>query len=233
MKNVWRKTVEKEISFVEVSRMFKKGINFILVAMICCVGVMTISNAFIKEPVYQSSVQILVNQTTNTSSEFDTNDIQTNIQLIDTYSVIIESPAVLDEVVSRLGGEVTVKQLQDAITVTSEDGTQVMNIVVSGKDPENVALVANTVAEVFKNEIVEIMQVENVTILSPATIGEKVKPNAMTSTVLAATLGFVIGIVIIFVRGVLDTTVKNEETITELLDLPVLGSISDFDLQEE
>lgn len=225
--------MEDEISFGQVYQMLKKGINLILIATICAVGVMTILNAFVIKPVYESTTQILVNSTSNTSDEMDTTDIQTNIQLIETYSVIIESPAVLDEVVNRLGSdEVTVADLQDAITVTSEAETQVMNLSVRGENPENTALIANTVAEVFQEEIVDIMQVENVTILSPASIGEKVKPNAMKNTLFAGIVGLAIGIVFVFVREYLDTTVKNEETITELIGLPVLGTISDFDLQE-
>lgn len=221
----------ERLDFLDVYSMLKRGINFIIAVTILCVGVVGILNAFIIEPVYESTTQILVNSTTNTSGEMDTNEIQTNIQLIDTYSVIIESPAILGEVVNRLGSEgitVTVEELQDAITVTSESNTQVMNINVAGGNPENTALVANTTAEVFQEEIVDIMQVENVTILSPAAIGVKIKPNAMTSTLFAAAAGLALGIVIVLVRGIMDTSIKDEGTLTGMFEIPVLGSISDF-----
>lgn len=233
-KNYWRLTVEEEVSLVDIYNILKKGINLILIATIFAVGGMCILNAFFIDPVYQSTTQILVNSTTSTSDEIDTNEIQTNIQLIETYSVIIESPAVLDEVVSRIDSDVvTVTSLQNAITVSSESNTQVMNITVEGENPENTALIANTTAEVFQEEIVDIMQVENVTILSPATVGEKVKPNAVRSTLVAAGVGLALGIVITFIREYLDTTIKDEETITEMFEIPVLGTITDFELMDE
>lgn len=228
--------MEEEISFIDVYHTLKKGINLILIATTFAVAGMGILNAFVIDPVYQSTTQILVNSTTNTSDEMDTTDIQTNIQLIETYSVIIESPAVLDEVVKRLDTEgisVTVESLQEAITVTSESNTQVMNVTVEGENPENTALIANTTAAVFQEEIVDIMQVENVTILSQATIGEKVKPNALKSTIVAAGVGIAVGILIVFVRELTDTTIKNEETITEMFEIPVLGTITDFEKMDE
>lgn len=228
--------MEEDFDFMKVYKTLKKGVNVILIATIFTVGVMGGLNAFIIEPVYKSTAQILVNSTTNTSDEMDTNDIQTNIQLIETYSIIMESPAVLDEVVNRLAQEglsVTVADLQHAITVSSESNSQIMNVSVEGENPENTALIANTVVAVFQEEIVDIMQVENVTILSPASIGEKINPNALKSTIFAAGVGLVVGIAIVFLREHLDTTIKNEETIAEMFEIPVLGTITDFELMDE
>ncbi|GAA3319052.1 hypothetical protein GCM10020331_024350 [Ectobacillus funiculus] len=45
-------------------------------------------------PIYQSSTQILVNQKKADNSIVQYNEVQTNVQLVNTYSIIIKSPAI-------------------------------------------------------------------------------------------------------------------------------------------
>lgn len=222
--------------FSDIYHAFKKGINLILIITIFAVGAMGILNEFVIDPVYQSTVQILINSNDATSGETDTNDTQTSSQLIEACSEIIESPEILDEVVKVLeqkGIHTTVTELQNAITVTSESDNQVMNVIVEGDNPSTTAVIANTTAEVFQTKIVDLIPVENVTILSSASLGELVKPNTLKNTVLAGGIGLLIGIVIVFIRGVRDTTIKKEETLTEMFGVTVLGTITDFELMSE
>lgn len=57
-------------------------------------------------PIYQASTQILVNQKKNEQSW---NEVQTNLQLINTYKIIITSPRILDIVSKELDLNMTVK----------------------------------------------------------------------------------------------------------------------------
>lgn len=213
----------------ELFRVLKKRINLILICIICALAVVGGLNALFIDPVYESTTQILVNSTpsSNSDTEQDVNEIRTNKQLIETYSVVIESPELLNEVINRLGNEnITVEDLQDAITIESEANTLVMNVSVSGEDPANTALIANTVVEVFQENIVEMMPVEGVTILSYASVGEKIKPNTLKSALFATFLGIVVGVFIAFIRERLNTTITNEESITEMFEVPILGTVS-------
>src|SRR5690606_19621051 len=89
--------------------------------------------------------------------------------------------------------------------------------------------IANTVAEVFQEEIQVLMNVDNVNILSPAVLPENpspVKPNKMLNMAIALVIGLMIGVGLSFLLEYLDTTVKTEQDVEELLGLPILGFIS-------
>ncbi|NGY93898.1 hypothetical protein F3K44_31540 [Bacillus megaterium] len=50
------------------------------------------------KPVYRASTQILVNSKKTDDPSLNANQVQTNIQLVNTYSEIIKSPVILEKV---------------------------------------------------------------------------------------------------------------------------------------
>ena len=123
--------------------------------------------------------------------------VQTNLQLINTYNVIIKSPAILDKVADQLGNDLTAAQLNEKITVASEQDSQVVNVTVQDPDPQMAANIANTTAEVFQKEIVNLMNIDNVNILAKANIGENpspVKPQPLLNIAIALVVGLMAGV---------------------------------------
>ena len=123
--------------------------------------------------------------------------VQTNLQLINTYNVIIKSPAILDKVADQLGSDLTSAQLNEKITVASEQDSQVVNVTVQDPDPQMAANIANTTAEVFQKEIVNLMNIDNVNILAKANIGENpspVKPQPLLNIAIALVVGLMAGV---------------------------------------
>ena len=85
------------------------------------------------------------------------------------------------------------------------------------------------IAAVFQEEIQVLMNIDNVNILSPAIQVKNqapIKPNPKFNMALAVVIGFFIGVGLTFLLEFLDTTIKTEQDIEELLDLPILGFIS-------
>ena len=180
---------------------------------------------FIITPIYQASTQLLVNQAKNEQTEYNTNTVQTNLQLINTYNVIIKSPAILDKVADQLGSDLTAGQLNEKITVASAADSQVVNVTVQDPDPQMAADIANMTAEVFQKEIVTLMNIDNVNILAKAEIGENpspVKPQPLLNIAIALVVGFMAGVGLAFLLEYFDNTIKNEQDIEKVLGLPVL-----------
>ena len=89
--------------------------------------------------------------------------------------------------------------------------------------------IANTVANVFQQEIPKLMNVDNVNVLSPAIHKDEpapVKPNKMLNVAIATVIGLMLGVGIAFLLEYLDTTVKSEQDVEELLGLPIIGLVS-------
>ena len=87
----------------------------------------------------------------------------------------------------------------------------------------------------FQEEIQKLMNVDNVNILSPAVHVENqspIKPDPMLNMAIAAVIGLMLGVGIAFLLEYLDTTVKTEQDIEELLGLPILGLISPIPIKK-
>ncbi|WP_336823673.1 Wzz/FepE/Etk N-terminal domain-containing protein [Sporosarcina sp. USHLN248] len=200
--------------------------SFLFVFFVSATGVVSY---FFLPPIYKASTQMLINTKEYRGEQLNAQDIQTNLQLINTYSVIMKSPVILSQVIDNLHLQTTPDLLAKKIAVTSEQNSQVVNIVVEDRELKNAAAIANMTAEVFQNEISVLMNVDNVTILSPAidqTYIKPVFPNTPLNIVIAAVLGLMIGIGMTFLLELFDTTVKTEQDIRELIGIPILGFVS-------
>ena len=82
--------------------------------------VSAIISFFFMTPIYQSSTQILVNQKKQEGAMIQAGEVQTNIQLTNTYKVIIKSPVILDQVNEKLNLNMTAQALTGKINVANE-----------------------------------------------------------------------------------------------------------------
>lgn len=220
--------MEETISLKELFAVLRKRISLILILTFTAAAISAIVSFFIITPVYQVSTQLLVNRST-VGENFNTNEVQTNIQLKNTYSGIITSPAILDIVSSELGGEYTTGELKNKITIQNDNDSQILTLLVEDPNPQEAAKIANTVAGVFQTEVVRIMNVDNVTILAPAEVPENispVKPKPILNIAIALVVGLMVGIGLAFLLEYLDNTIKTEQDIENYLELPVLGVIT-------
>ncbi|OCA84596.1 YveK family protein [Bacillus sp. FJAT-27986] len=220
--------MEETISLKDLFETLKKRAWFIIMITVLAVLISGVSSFFILTPIYQSSTQLLVNQAKGEEAAYNYNEVQTNLQLIETYNVIIKSSAILDKVIQELDLNLSTNQLTDKITVASEQNSQVVNLSVTDEDPHMAAKIANTTAEIFKEEIVDIMNVDNVSILAKATVPENaspIKPQPLLNIAIAMVVGLMIGVGISFLMEYLDNTIKTEQDIERILDLPVIGVI--------
>ncbi len=227
--------MEEIISLRELMETIRKRLNLIVLITMATVLISGIVSYFVITPIYQSSTQLLVNQAKSDQPMVNPGEIQTNLQLINTYNVIIKSPAILDQVSEDLDLGMTVSQLNEKITVQNERDSQVVNITVQDPDPNKAVEIANQIATVFQKEIVNIMNVDNVSILAKAEVGETpspVKPKPLLNIAIAFVVGIMAGIGIAFLLEYLDNTVKTEQDVEKLLELPVLGAIATFEEQD-
>ncbi|HEY2420690.1 MAG TPA: Wzz/FepE/Etk N-terminal domain-containing protein [Neobacillus sp.] len=163
-------------------------------------------------PIYQSSARIII----GAEPEYR-----------NTLQVIIKDSAVLEKVVNELGINQTPDQLAGKISVTSIDNTQVVSIGVTDSDPNRAAKIADTVANVFKNEIPRIAGFDNVRLLSEATINPwPINQNQNRLVLASFVIGLVLGIGTVFLLDSLDETIRTNRDVEVMLGLPVLGRVS-------
>lgn len=229
--------------------------------------------AFVVEPEYTSTAQILVNQKrgeTDANQAF--NAQQADVQVINTYKDIVTSPVILKDaskwiknptevvkpakkakyktladgtkklvspaeaaVVRRAGRgyNVSVREMQQSISVATQQQSQVFTISAKSNDPAKARAIANAVAQAFKRNIKSIMNVNNVTIVSPASLGAKTFPKTSLFTLAGIILGLIIGMALVILRDSFNTTVRDDDYLTKELGLTNLGHVSHFRLSND
>ncbi|PFL00522.1 capsular biosynthesis protein [Priestia megaterium] len=221
--------MEETISLRELFAVLRKRLWLIVLITIIAATVSAVISFFVLTPVYESKTQILVNQAKNDQQLYSNQTVQTNVQLINTYNDIITSPVILDKVIKELKLDKSAGDLSGQIQVTSAQDSQVAQIVVQDTSAKRAADIANTTASVFQKQVPKLMNVDNVKVLSKAALGENaspVKPQPLMNVAIAIVVGLMVGVGLSFLLEYLDNTLKTEQDIENILELPVMGVIT-------
>ena len=188
------------------------------------------ASKFLMTPKYDSSALMIVNTRQDVNANVTSDQINSATKLVSTYSIIIKSDTVLQQVIYNLGLNLTYAQLNKRVTVAAVDDTQVMKITVQSDSPEWARQVCEQIITVAPDVIKEAVEAGSVKVISnPSLATEPVSPNIMKNTMLAAAVGFVLVIGIIVLQVLLDNKINTEEDVTKYLDMTVLGVIPQYD----
>lgn len=224
--------MEEEISLEEVFKIIRKKIKFIIFWSLLGISIASIYTFFIVTPVYESSSRIVVNQTQNTNQTLTNTDIQTNLNLINTYQSIIEEPIILEDVLTATNSKLSLTELKNKLVVQTEANSLVFGISISDENPYIAADLANEIAKSFEQKIGNILEVQSVTILSEAIPNiNAVSPNILLNLIYGLIIGVVFGVGLAFLTEMTNKTVKDEKFI-ESLNWTNLGSIIEMSNEE-
>ena len=188
------------------------------------------ASKFLMNPKYDSSALMIVNTRQDVNANVTSDQINSATKLVSTYSIIIKSDTVLQQVIDNLGLNLTYAKLNKRVTVAAVDDTQVMKITVQSDSPEWARQVCEQIITVAPDVIKEAVEAGSVKVFSnPSLATEPVSPNIMKNTMLAAAVGFVLVIGIIVLQVLLDNKINTEEDVTKYLDMTVLGVIPQYD----
>ncbi len=119
-------------------------------------------------------------------------------------------------------------ELASAITVNTQQQSQVFSIQATANTPDKARVEANAVAESFRDQIPQIMSVNNVTIVAQAQTGSQSFPNTKLFALAGFLIGLVLSLAVIRIREMTNTTVRNDDYLTQDLGLTNLGQIAHF-----
>jgi len=223
----------EEIDLRELFFVLRKRIAIILLLVIFSVVASGIVSYFVLDKQYQASTTIIVGSSNAyyDNKELQLSDITMYQKLLKTFSEIAKSRMVSEKVIKDLSLSISPDALQKKITVTSVGDTQMMTIKVTDLDPQIAASIANKLANIFKSEVAQLMKVQNVEIIDPAVVPTSpIKPRPMLNMAIAFVLALMIGVGLAFLLEYLDHTVKTPDDVEKFLELPVLGTIPDVEV---
>ena len=181
---------------------------------------------FLITPQYEASALMIVNTRQDTTSNVTSDQINSATKLVSTYSIIIKSDTVLQQVINNLGLSLTYEKLADRVTVSAVDDTQVMKITVRSNNPEWARQVCDDITAVSPDVILEAVEAGSVKVISQASYSDvPVSPNIKKNTMLGAMVGLVLCLGVILLQVILDNKINTEEDVAKYLDMTVVGVI--------
>jgi len=214
----------EEIDLKELLSYGLKKIKIFLIILIATIGLGSIYTLFLQKPTYQSYTTIILGS--NETKSITQSDVTLNKNLVDTYSEVVKSRRVLEQVNDNLKYGYSYNELASKISVSDIDGTEIIKITVTDATPERAMKIANSTAEHFTEEIKGLYNVNNVNILDHAIENDKPSNAGLLKREIIYTLiGAFLGAGTIFVMFYFDRSVKTAEQVENATKLPILGQI--------
>ena len=226
----------EEIDIKDFLGYLKKFLIPMIVVAVLATGASIFYNLAIKTPMYKTSTTVVLAQQTgdNNTSSVTLNDISINQKLVATYTEIVKSKLVLEQVISDLKLDTTAEKLAKHVTVAAIEDTEILKITVEDGNRIAAAQIANKIADVFTKEIVNIYQLNNVSVIDVAQVNDKQSNNTTVRDAVIALLISVFGIsAIAFVIYYFDDTIKYNEDLEKKIGLPIAGKVIKSDLEKK
>lgn len=224
---------EMDINLQELLQVYIRKWRVIIICLLLgAAAAFGITHQFVT-PMYQASISIYVNNNKSIhNKEYLTSaDLSAAQQLANTYMTIAKSNRVLDKIAAKLNGEYSSDQLFQMIRTEQMDDTEAFRIYVLHEDPREAARIANTVAEVAPGVISELVEGTSARVIDTAKVPKsQYSPNYSQKTLQGGVLGALAAVGVLTLHFLCDTRIHNEDELTNLYSLSVLGRIPDFEL---
>lgn len=217
----------EEINLKDFFDYYKKYILIIIIVMLLsAVGVLSY-NIWLKKPLYTTSTTVvLVKKEDGKNSSTDLNDINLNQKLVSTYSQIVKSKLVLNQVINNLDLDYSYSELSKEIDVKAVDNTEIIRITVTDENAKEAVVIANNVAEVFIKEINKIYNMDNVSVIDEAEVSYIPSNDHLYRDIaLALVASFVLMSGLVFVIYYFDDTLRDIESIEKEIELPCIAKV--------
>lgn len=213
------------MTLLELLGLLRKRLALVVALPLVCALVTGAYCFLMMSNVYTATASMYVlaqNESSQDSANLST-DLNASQMISNDVATLLTSDRVLDETAQDVG-------LEDLdayeTSVTSETTSRVIQLSVTGPDAQTAADIANGMVDNVSAIAREVMSIESVNLIDAATAPASPSgPNRPLYVVVAAMAGFFLAVAIVVVADMLNTKVRNQEEVEELLGIPVIGRV--------
>ncbi len=202
-----------------------------LAAVVCAAAALGITK-FLITPMYGADAMLYINnnKTQDQTNTISSADITASQSLAETYIAILNSRAVLSETLAQADSEYTEGELQDMLSASVVNSTELIEISVTSPDPEEAARLTNAMVDVSSAKMMETVNACNVQIVDYAEVPENPSsPSVMRNTAIGFLLGLLVSVAVVVLMDLTNTVIRSEKDLNTLFEeIPVLGVIPDL-----
>lgn len=231
MDNNERHDIRDTFDLRELAQEIKKYFWIILLSMVIFGSSGYLVSKYFITPEYESAITMIVN-TRQDNTTVVTNDSITSAQnLVSTYSVIIKSNTVLNQVIDSLNLDMTYNELDSNVFVNAVDDTQIMRVATRNADKDTATRIVQQISAIAPDVIVETVEAGSCKVISQVmTSDSPVTPNITKNTLLMTVTGIMVSIIGIALRTLFkEKRLVDDSDIQKYFDVPVLGVIPEVE----
>ena len=227
-----------DVSIFLFFRIARKRIIPLLLVLVLAAGLTFAYCNFIANPVYGANSSIIVTNGAVVSSTNDLqetqkilgSDIQASLLLADSVVDMLKTPDVYKYLSRKLNSDIDYNTLMSRTTVSRRgDDTLFVDISYKDTDPKQAIKIANLFASVACDYVADFIPKANPRVVSSADKASLVSPRTLRNTVLAGFGSAFILFCIFVLIEILNDTIRGEDDFTSRYNIPLLGSVPDFE----
>jgi capsular polysaccharide biosynthesis protein len=224
---------EFALSLRDVTQVVLRRLWIVLLVMLIFVGA-TVAASLWQTPQYEASAKVFVGQKPATGEGNLAGNVEGLQSLTQTMIIAIDSRPVASEAIQRLGLRMEPDALLGNLDIEQVESSTFIQLTYTDTDPQRAQRVVNTVGEVSSERIAQISAAA-----SPITAAvweaaivpnTPVRPDPVRNGVLAAGLGLMLGIGLVFLMEYLDDTWRSPEEVERVSGVPTFATVPEFDL---
>ena len=213
------------MTLLELLHLLKKHLKLVIVLpLVCALAVGGYSFVAMKNTYTASvSMYVLVQRENSANATSLNSDLSASQMVTNDVATLLKS----DRVVAETARDLHLDSLRGYSTsVTSSTTSRVLTLEVTGTDPQRAADVANKMAEKVSEVAREVMSVDSVNVVDSAKVPTSPSgPNRPLYIAVGLLAGLFVAVAIVVIADMLNTKVRGEDELEELLGIPVIGRI--------
>lgn len=213
------------MTLLELLHLLRKHLRLVVLLPVLCAVAMGAYSYLFMGNTYTASTSMYVlarNQDASSNTSLST-DLSASQMISNDVSTLLTS----DRALAQTAEDLALPDLEDYdVSVTSETTSRVIGLSVTGPDPQTAADVANRLVANVSGIAQEVMSIESINPIDQARAPEAPSgPNRPLYVAVALMAGLFLAVAIVVVEDMLNTKVRGEEEVEELLGIPVIGRI--------
>ena len=205
--------------------------------VILLVGLLTAAMAFVGvkifvHPTYRCSFTAYINNkhaASTSSTEFLTSsDVNAAKEIVKTYSAILKSNTILASADEAMQSSYSVKELKGMVTTRIQDETEIIQVFVVAKSPDEAYQIASCIASVAPKIMSDIVEGSSMKIVEyPQPPTGIFSPSYSKFALLGFGVGVLITIIVFVINYMRNDTILDEAEVESRFSVPVLGVLPD------
>ena len=228
-----KKSAAAELDLKQIATTLLRKSWIIIVVSILCAAIAFVWTFYFVTPQYKSSTKFYVNNSKisvgDVSMGLSVSDLSAAQELVNSYIVILQSRESLDAIIDYAGVNMSTGALKGMITAAPVNSTEIFEVTITCPDRVLARDLADAIAAILPSRINEIIEGTSCKVVErPIVASGPSSPNYSKNTIVGFLAGVLVSALAIFLYAVFDVTIRSDEDVQRVCNVPVLASVPDM-----